>query len=185
MKAHNIQIGDEYNEWTVIDGPIMEGSRRKWLCECTCGKRQMVNSSSLITGYSSRCKSCANSEMATNREAERRELYDIAVQQEFGISHEIYTKLRLAANSAVYRCTNPLNARYKDYGARGITVYQPWVDDRRLFIAHLATLPGHDDYELWLDREDNNKGYEPGNLRFVARSVSQCNRRPKEKIWNL
>lgn len=179
MKAHDVLIGDKYGDWTVIDGPIVVGSRRKWLCECLCGNQAPVNSSSLVTGYSTRCRSCSNSEMATNRELERRGLLRDAVQTYFGTSYETYTKLRLAANSAVYRCTNPSNSRYKDYGARGITVYQPWIVDRELFIRYLLTLPGHADRELWLDREDNDKGYEPGNLRFVTRSVSQCNRRPR------
>ncbi len=179
MKAHDIQLGDEYGEWTIMDGPIIVGSRRKWLCECTCGNQKLVNSSSLVTGCSWRCKGCSTSEMATIREEEKRDLYEAACAGRFGVTRIVYTRLRLAANSAVYRCTNPSNSRYRDYGARGITVHPPWIEDRSLFITYLASLPGHDDSELWLDRADNDRGYEPGNLRFVTRSVSQCNRRPR------
>jgi hypothetical protein len=55
------------------------------------------------------------------------------------------------------------------------------VQSTKLFINYLITLPGHEDASLTLDRKDNNKGYEPGNLRFATRSTQACNRRGRAK----
>lgn len=66
---------------------------------------------------------------------------------------------------------------YEHYGARGIRIYAAWLADRRAFLAHLVTLDGWDVPSLELDRIDVNKGYEPGNLRFVSRSENLRNKR--------
>jgi hypothetical protein len=80
---------------------------------------------------------------------------------------------------AIERCHDPENRQYDDYGARGIAVHAPWREDINEFLRHLITLPGWDDPSLTLDREDNDKGYEPGNLRFVTWRKNQNNRRSR------
>lgn len=89
----------------------------------------------------------------------------------------LYVRLFFIVRNAIARCTNPDWPRYADYGGRGINVHRPWLEDKTKFIDYLCTLPGHDDRDLVLDRTNNNKGYRPGNLRFVTRSESQFNRR--------
>lgn len=56
-------------------------------------------------------------------------------------------------------------------------MYAPWVEHRVEFLRYLVGLDGWDAPALQLDRIDNNKGYEPGNLRFVTRSVNMSNKR--------
>ena len=51
------------------------------------------------------------------------------------------------------------------------------MGDRVAFLRYLVGLQGWDQPELQLDRIDNNRGYEPGNLRFVTRSVNMANKR--------
>ena len=46
-------------------------------------------------------------------------------------------------------------------------VYAPWRKDRGAFLAHLLTLDGWDVPANDIDRMDVNRGYEPGNLRFI------------------
>jgi hypothetical protein len=94
-------------------------------------------------------------------------------------------KLLVAISHAILRCLNPSDASYKDYGGRGIKVQTEWVNDRAKFLAYLLTLPGHQNPKLFLDREDNNGHYEPGNLRFVTRVVSNQNqRRRRFQTWS-
>lgn len=85
--------------------------------------------------------------------------------------------MRLAVNDAISRCTNKAHHAYKNYGGRGLSVYPPWIENKEEFIKYLLTLPGHDNPSLWLDREDNENGYEPGNLGFVTPSESRMNQR--------
>jgi hypothetical protein len=80
-------------------------------------------------------------------------------------------------SAIIVRCTNPDSTTYPDYGGRGITVYPDWIADRVAFLRYLVGLSGWDQPELQLDRTDNSKGYEPGNLRFVTRSVNMSNKR--------
>jgi hypothetical protein len=56
-------------------------------------------------------------------------------------------------------------------------VHEPWRDDRRAFLKYVVTLEGWDVPSLELDRTDVDKGYEPGNLRFVTRKKNMANRR--------
>lgn len=101
--------------------------------------------------------------------------------------HEMYgtldTRARLMSKvyNAIRRCTDPECVAWKDYGGRGITVYPPWVADKKLFLEYLMTLPWHEDPDSWLDRRDNDRGYEPGNLRFVTPKVSANNTRRQKK----
>jgi hypothetical protein len=73
------------------------------------------------------------------------------------------------------RCLNPLDSRYESYGGRGIKLCQEWQSGPAAFVRwSLASgyAPG-----LQVDRRDNDGNYEPGNCRWVARTVQQRNKR--------
>lgn len=87
--------------------------------------------------------------------------------------------------NARHRCSNPKNAHYKDYGGRGLQVHESFLgpDGFWNFLASVGRKPSA---ELTLDRVDNTKGYEPGNLAWTSRKVQQRNRRPtKPRIIDL
>jgi hypothetical protein len=60
----------------------------------------------------------------------------------------------------VQRCTNIRNARYADYGGRGIRVCDSWRSSFTYFISDMGLRPSS--YHS-VERRDNDKGYEPGN----------------------
>jgi hypothetical protein len=80
-------------------------------------------------------------------------------------------------SAIIRRCRNPEVEHYEDYGGRGIDVAQEWVDDRGAFLRYIKTLDGWDNLDLEIDRIDNDKGYEEGNIRFVTRAENLRNKR--------
>lgn len=74
------------------------------------------------------------------------------------------------------RCLNPNSPAYKDYGGRGITVCDEWLASFDQFIADVGRRPSK---HHTLDRIDNDKGYEPSNVRWTDRTVQAINRRKK------
>lgn len=75
--------------------------------------------------------------------------------------------------SMIHRCTNDKSPAYKDYGGRGITVCEEWLDVKN-FIEDMypSYMEG-----LSLDRIDNDKGYSLDNCRWVDASTQAINRR--------
>ncbi len=78
-------------------------------------------------------------------------------------------------NNIFKRCTNPKNKAYKDYGGRGITVCEEWLDVRNFIAWAESTYPNIEGYTL--DRIDNDKGYNPDNCRWADRITQVLNRR--------
>jgi len=70
------------------------------------------------------------------------------------------------------RCENPLNAAYKNYGARGITVCRRWHDIAS-FIADMGDKP----VGASLERKNNNRGYSPSNCVWATATAQSRNRR--------
>ncbi|MBP3063694.1 hypothetical protein SAMN05216576_1067 [Ectopseudomonas chengduensis] len=77
------------------------------------------------------------------------------------------------------RCTKPTHAAYANYGGRGITVCDRWLNDPAAFIADMGLKPSpkHE-----IDRIDNQGNYEPSNCRWVTRSANDRNRRNNRVI---
>ena len=84
------------------------------------------------------------------------------------------------------RCKDNRNARYADYGERGITVCDEWEDFQKF--AWWALDNGYDknarSRKCTLDRIDNDKGYSPDNCRFVD-NVTQCNNKRNNRVYRI
>ena len=76
----------------------------------------------------------------------------------------------------VQRCYNENDPNFKHYGGRGITMSDDFRNSSALFCAYLDSLPGWAP-GMTLDRIDNDRGYERGNLRWATRKQQTNNRR--------
>ena len=72
------------------------------------------------------------------------------------------------------RVLNPKHKNYKDYGGRGITICDEWLDVQNFY--NWAMSNGYSD-ELSLDRIDNDEGYFPENCRWTTKSIQARNTR--------
>jgi len=69
------------------------------------------------------------------------------------------------------RCRNQRRPEYGRYGGRGIRVSDAF-ETFEAFLAHVGYRPEGTS----LDRIDNNRGYEPGNVRWATKRTQMLNR---------
>jgi hypothetical protein len=70
------------------------------------------------------------------------------------------------------RCTNQNHKSYNNYGGRGITVCERWMDFRN-FLQDMGERPEG----MSIDRIDVNGDYEPGNCRWATAQQQSLNKR--------
>lgn len=85
-----------------------------------------------------------------------------------------FTRLRKTCQCAKARCCNKNDSNYGNYGGRGIqfgfssaSEMANWIIDNLGYPTEGASI----------DRIDNDKGYEPGNLRWATHEVQANNKR--------
>jgi hypothetical protein len=71
------------------------------------------------------------------------------------------------------RCNNSRTKSYVDYGGRGITYCDRW----KHFVNFAADVGMPPFPGASIDRENNSKGYEPGNVRWATKFQQASNRR--------
>ncbi|MFF8589905.1 hypothetical protein ACF061_00450 [Streptomyces sp. NPDC015220] len=130
-----------------------------WRCRCSCDGRQVVvQGTRLRTGKTLSC-GCYHREQSAAR------------RRTHGQSG---TRLHVIWQSMIQRCTDPRSKSYANYGGRGITVYPEW---RESFEAFARDVTDGFDPRLEIDRIDNSRGYEPGNVRWIPHVANQRNKR--------
>lgn len=72
------------------------------------------------------------------------------------------------------RCGCPTATGFAFYGDRGIRVCKKWEKDFAAFLAHVGSRPSR---LHTLDRINNDRGYEPGNVRWATRKEQSRNAR--------
>lgn len=133
-----------------------------WKCICDaelggCGTTTIVFGDALRGGHT---KSCGC--IRANRCAALKTTHGMAGTTE----HSSWTAM-------IARCTRPANRAFNRYGGRGITVCDRWRDFANFF-ADMGPKPSP---KHSLDRIDNDRGYEPGNVIWATPKTQSRNRR--------
>lgn len=94
---------------------------------------------------------------------------------------ETQTKLYYVWRAMKERCNNPLSQNSKGYYRRGIIVCPEWEKDFLVF-KKWALENGYQE-GLFLDRRDNDLGYNPDNCRWTTEMESALHRRDTVKRY--
>lgn len=170
---HTVQVGQTFGLLEVIEvdlnlPPTKRKNRNTTVGEravqvrCACGAEWIVKLTNLISPKTKQfaCRSCAQGLKSGN-------------DFESSIYYWLHTNI-------MRRCYDSKNHHYPNYGARGISVYSPW-HDRATFEVNLKSEIGPRPAGKSLDRVDNSKNYEPGNLRWATPAEQSANRRPSSE----
>jgi len=154
------RIGERHGRLVVLDRAENHvepsGSiRARWRCRCDCGNEIVTYGKSLAKGTTKSC-GCITKEMRQN-------------QTTHGLSRSDIYRIW---NSMRQRCTNPNSTQWASYGGRGITVCDRWMTFENFF-EDMSPRPNG----ATLERKDNERGYEPGNVIWASRLVQANNRR--------
>jgi len=82
----------------------------------------------------------------------------------------------------VMRCHDESDKDYQYYGARGVTVHHPWRHSLARFVDDVFGEIGERPDGMQIDRTDNLRGYEPGNVRWVTPKTNNNNRRSNKLL---
>lgn len=169
MKAIDL-TGQKFGRLTVLNKAQSKKfpcgqAMSQYLCECDCGQQIVVLVSNLKSGHTKSC-GCLQKQLV----AERSVTHGMSTTSLYGVW-----------NTMRQRCTNPNNRKYANYGGRGITVCDDWLNSFDSFYAHVSKLPHFDEEGYSLDRINNNGHYEPNNVRWATDKEQQNNKRNNRK----
>lgn len=167
MKAIDL-TGKVLGRLTVINRANPVGKKTAWNCSCSCGENKVITTVSLMSGVTSSCGCLAKQKLAERNSTRATHGWS---------SHKLYGVWR----AMMARCYDPKNKKYADYGGRGITVCEAWHDIDNFCTANIDKWRDG----LTMDREDNDGGYSPDNVRWVTQKFQmRNNRRNRHVILN-
>ncbi len=149
--------GLRFGRLEVVEYNGLANGKTCWLVRCDCGSEKIVRSDHIKSGATKSC-GCLSKEITIKRSTTH------------GMSntsiHDIWVNMK-------QRCLNKKSTRYSNYGGRGISICDRWLNSFENFYEDMGELGKG----LSLDRIDNNKGYYKENCQWSDKSQQANNKR--------
>lgn len=158
-------VGERFGECVVVEVFQRPGGRMAWRCRwvCDCGASGVTRFRAVLSWAKRPCQG--------RHRVYQRDGHD-TIEPIAGASSSDRVRWRMMIN----RCHNPRSRDWDSYGGRGIVVCDEWRGPGgfRAFLGHVGQSPGPG-YSI--DRIDNDRGYEPGNVKWATAKEQQRNKR--------
>ena len=164
------RIGEIYNRLTIIDINRKDKNGYYYNCKCECGNIKVVNYYKLQSNHSKSC-GCLGKEKLMKRNIIHGHSFRNKITSEYRSWHHL-----------IERCTNSNTKNYKDYGGRGITVCDEWLNSFENFISDMGLKPNK---SYSIDRINNDLGYYKDNCRWASRIEQLNNTSRNKKVTNI
>lgn len=150
-------VGKRFGSLVLLRISPARGERRRVLGEfqCDCGVIATKPVGRVISGYAPHHCGCQTRHDGHAKHGMR------------------YTPEYSSWQSMKGRCLDSGNKDYPRWGGSGVTVFDEWIASFDAFYRHIGPRPAG----FSLDRIDNTKGYEPGNVRWASPQQQASNRR--------
>lgn len=150
--------GHQFTRLTVLSRAKNIGQYVCWNCLCVCGVEVIVRGDSLKAGDTKSC-GCFRKEFL------------VATKTSHGMSD---TPEYRAWSALKNRCSNPNDKGFINYGGRGISICDRWINSFANFYADMGNRPSANHS---IDRIDNDDHYYPENCKWSTRTQQIRNRR--------
>lgn len=146
---YSVAIGDQFRRLTVRRIVSMGEVH----CVCSCGGKRVTTALALVKGHTASC-GCLSREHTRALSAARGD----------GSSrNSLYPSWKML----VAATTDPASPYWRNYGARGVRMHEPWVRSLQLFISEVEAELGPRVKGTNLRRKGERGAIEPGNLCYV------------------
>lgn len=148
-----------------------------WICSCgVVGKSRWSDLKARIN-TDTKCRSCIMRQRMSNITSQQLEQLKLMSNKAAIINRKDprFTTLRRTCTCAKKRCCNSNTTGYENYGGRGIKFLFGSPSEMAEWIINNIGYKPSSDHSL--DRIDNNRHYEAGNLRWATRKEQNSNKR--------
>jgi hypothetical protein len=158
--------GQLFGRITVLSFRDIHKRRTRWYCVCSCGEKLTCSGSALKTGNTRSC-GCLKRDTTIER--------NITQSTTHGMTA---TSIYNVWASMKRRCCRPSSQDYKNYGGRGITVCERWLEFEN-FYEDMGDRPSN---QYSIERIDNDGDYCLDNCKWILTSNQAKNRRTNRRL---
>jgi hypothetical protein len=148
-----LEKGDRFCKLVAVSFSHRKRTCQYWIFKCDCGKEKIIRVDGVKSGQTKSCGCFRNTHTMSK------------------------TSIYRSWASMKSRCHNENVPHYKDYGGRGITVCEEWMEFENFYKDMREKPEGKT-----LDRINNDKGYYKKNCRWATRKEQSNNVRTNRHL---